>query len=61
LWTTTRWKRNLREKLFLSSRKSAPIHRLPEEKLGEDFARYETGRDAIAAALQDRNLRPSAA
>lgn len=50
---------DLREKRFLFEPKIRP-HFIVflEEKLGEDFARYETGRDAIAAALQDRNLRP---
>lgn len=50
---------DLRTKRFLFTPRPRPYFKVfLAEKLGEEFATYTTGHDALTAALKDRNLHP---
>lgn len=51
--------RDLRQKRFILVPKPRPYFKVfLAEKLGDEFAKYTTGREALTAALKDRNLHP---
>ncbi len=51
--------KDLKEKRFVYTPRVRPYFAVfLAEKLGEEYAKYTTGRSAVTAAFQDRNLRP---